>query len=60
MSAVIYALRPIQSAKKFKDKPNLYQCIVRAICADQRAGLSGFAVLHQARMALGSAPKERA
>lgn len=60
MSAVVYAIRPVQSAKRFKAKPNLYRAIVRAICADQRAGLSGFAALHQARKAERDAPKESA
>lgn len=57
MSATVHALRPFQSALQFKDRPNVYQRIVRAICSEQREGRTGFAPLHDARRAKRDEPK---
>lgn len=45
----VHDIRPFQSAKKFRDKPNTYRALVRAIAHEQAQGRTGHAPLHDAR-----------
>jgi hypothetical protein len=56
----VHDIRPFQTATKFRDKPNTYRALVRAIAHEQAQGRNGHAPLHNARLSTRAPNPENA
>lgn len=44
----VHQIDPFRTAQRYRDKPNIYARLVKAIVEDQKQGLSGKVALHEA------------
>lgn len=44
----VHSIDPFMTARRYRDRPNLYARLVKAIVEDQKQGLSGKVALHEA------------